>query len=322
MISEGNLYKYDQKALQFTPRGDSSGGKWKQFARFFTFISFFALILMVIIHYMVGSPNQLFLKHKTSLYKNRFVLLNENLDSLNSKLHSEIFPSDKYYREILDLDSVPTPVRFAGTGGSNPYDTLKNYHYKDIITNTLRKINILNNQLKIQDQSYEYVLKKAIFNSEKTFAAPAIQPVKPTENIHISSYFGYRKDPFTKKTKMHSGLDFAGPKNTKIYATADGIVTITKDSRRGYGKEVVISHAFDLSTRYAHLNDILVSKGQKVKRGELIGLMGNTGKSTGVHLHYEVRIDGRPTNPIYYFADDLTEKEYELITKLTHEEGN
>jgi len=111
------------------------------------------------------------------------------------------------------------------------------------------------------------------------------------------------------------GVDFVGPRKTEIYATADGIVTLAKHSRKGYGNEIVIDHLYGHETRYAHLNEYLVTEGQKVERGQLIGYMGNTGRSTGTHLHYEVRFQRRPINPIYFFADDLSPEEFEQLAK-------
>lgn len=205
-------------------------------------------------------------------------------------------------------------MRYAGIGGGDISFDMAHYPYNKMIASTATKLTATKTQIRFQDKSYDVIFKEALLFSKKLSCIPAIQPVKQTKNIWISSYFGMRKDPFTFLRQRHKGIDFAGPKNTKIYATADGIVTFTKISYIGYGKEVVISHINDYSTRYAHLNKILVKEGEEVKRGQLIGLMGNSGRSTGTHLHYEIRVKNRPVNPIYYYSDDLTEKEYELIT--------
>ena len=168
--------------------------------------------------------------------------------------------------------------------------------------------------MKIQDESYEEIMKAALEKNNKLAHYPGITPVKSDKYIWISSYFGSRTDPFTMHNRAHLGLDFVGPRDTKIFTTANGTVTLVKHSRRGYGNEIVIDHGFGYSTRYAHLKEIKVVEGQKVERGELIGIMGSTGRSTGTHLHYEVRLFNRPVNPMYFFADDISAEEFEQLT--------
>ncbi|MBA7531935.1 hypothetical protein ES705_24161 [subsurface metagenome] len=224
------------------------------------------------------------------------------------------FTNDKIYRGILELDSLPDNIRIAGTGGYDPYAAPPESFSSKVFSSLITKINILQNQISVQNESYDEILNIARERNTKLEHYPAITPVNCTKYIWISSYYGSRNDPFTFHLKSHQGIDFVGPRNTEIFSTACGSVTLVKHSRRGYGNEVVIDHGFGYSTRYAHLNKILVEEGQKVERGELIGLMGNTGRSTGTHLHYEVRMNNRPINPIYYFADDMTPEEFEKLT--------
>ena len=236
------------------------------------------------------------------------------IDSLSSVLHSQHFTDDNIYRGILGLDSLPDNIRIAGSGGHDPYAMKTEGFPNRILIALSTKIENLNNQISIQEESYNEILEVAAEHKTKLEHYPAITPVNCTKHIWISSYFGSRSDPFTFRLKAHSGIDFVGPRNTETYSTASGNVTLVKQSRRGYGNEVVIDHGFGYSTRYAHLNKILVKEGQKVERGDLIGLMGNTGRSTGTHLHYEVRLDNRPINPIYFFAEDLSPEEFEELT--------
>jgi murein DD-endopeptidase MepM/ murein hydrolase activator NlpD len=284
--------------------------------RFLSIIVFIAGLFSFLIFILIGSPIEFALNAKMNVLQGNFLTLNNKIDSLENKLHMQLIPADKYYREILELDSVPASIRYAGSGGSEPIKTMDfSPATAEMIVETKEKVNALKKQIQIQSESSFKVFTTAVdYNIELT-GVPAIQPVKPSENIWISSKFGSRDDPFTLSRRSHSGIDFVGPRNTEIYATAKGTVTLVKDSRRGYGKEVVITHDFGYSTRYAHLNEIKVKDGQEVKRGQLVGLMGSTGRSTGVHLHYEVRLNRRPINPIYYFADNLTQDEYNLIVK-------
>lgn len=320
LISRRKLYNYNNRTLQFQEEIIPFRKKAAKTLKFFAITTIMAGIITIGFTVLFGSPIEVALGFQAKTMKMDYLRINNYIDSLQLALHNEIFEADKYYRELLELDSLPNPVRIAGFGGSNPYDTIQSPHYKEIISSTLQKIDILKGQLEIQEKSSSFVFKKAAIHNAELAYIPAIQPIKPTKNIWISSAYGTRIDPFTKRRKSHHGLDFVGPRNTEIFSTADGIVTNTKESRRGYGKEIVISHKFGYRTRYAHLNEILISEGDTIVRGQLIGLMGNTGRSTGTHLHYEVRLNNRPVNPKYYFADDLSEKEYELLTKLNYKE--
>ncbi len=251
------------------------------------------------------------------LYENRIQNLSSDFGTLYSKLDSQqiflkevLIGQDCYYREILELDSLSPEVRMAGFGGS-----FQNILYgDDLILPIQNGVMTLQSQLNIQDKSFQEILNKALERDEMLDRVPAISPILLKYNTWISSYFGGRIDPFTHSLRIHRGIDLVGPKNTKIYATGDGTVTLAKYSRNGYGNEVVILHGFGYSTRYAHLNKILVKDGEKVKRGQLIGKMGNTGRSTGTHLHYEVHYMNVPINPIYYFSEDLSPTEYEEMT--------
>lgn len=320
MISERKQYKLNKEKIQYEPIATPL---WKRFFRFILISSIYAGAFTLIILVFFGSPSEIALKTKIGLLKKNFISVNTKIDSLESTLHKDIFPVDKFYRQVLELDSLPSTVRYAGMGGSEPIVDLDYALSDNLIVETNKKVNILEQQLKIQKESFNKIFNTALKYNESLVGIPAIQPVKPTKYIWTSSMFGSRQDPFTFVRRYHKGIDFVGPRNTEIFATADGTVTLTKESRRGYGKEIDISHSFGYSTRYAHLNEILVKEGQKVKRGELIGLMGNTGRSTGTHLHYEVRLNNRPINPVYYFSDDLDETEYDLIVKqLKPQDGN
>lgn len=281
--------------------------------RFFIILSLLSIIPLIIISFTIGSPTELTLKSEVNQYSKNYIELNNRLDNLQQQLVNGLFVSDKFYREILQADSIPYPVRTAGMGGSEVRFTLYSYSYSGIINSTFKKSEAIKKQVEIQDNSYTQLLNEALTHNKKTRYTPAIKPVKPTTNISVSSSFGVRYDPFTFINKSHDGIDFVGPENTQVFSTADGFVSIAEDNHTGYGKEIVLLHDFGFSTRYAHLNKILISSGQRVKRGQLIGLMGSTGRSTGTHLHYEVRLFNKPLNPYNYFSDDLTEQDYELF---------
>lgn len=280
----------------------------------FVYINVFAFALLLILYLFVSSPEAFFQNIRINKFNSKYELLSSKVDSLSSVLHTKHFTDDKLYRGILELDSLPENFRIAGSGGHNPYITKSEGFPNRVLVTLATKIEKLNTQLSVQEESYNEILKVAGERNNKLEHYPAITPVNCTKYIWISSYYGSRNDPFTLRLKAHKGIDFVGPRNTETYSTASGNVTLVKHSRRGYGNEVVIDHGFGYSTRYAHLNEILVEEGQKVERGQLIGLMGNTGRSTGTHLHYEVRLNNRPINPIYFFAEDLSPEEFEKLT--------
>lgn len=314
MFSKNKKYKFDRETLLYKKVEKTVKEKFMGFFRVFLITGTIAASLTILFVFAVGSPIEIALKSKIDKIKFNYAQINSKIDTLSAHLQQIYYVNDTYFREILQLDSITSEARVAGMGGSDPYAEISNYSHNDIIASTLKRIDIINSQIKLQYHSYDTILKEAILFERALREIPYIQPVKPGGNIWISSYFGSRTDPFTHLSARHKGMDFAGARNTEIYSTADGVVKTAKFSLFGYGKEVVILHNFGYSTIYGHLNKILVEEGDTVTRGQLIGLMGNTGRSTGTHLHYEVRLNNNPVNPYYLFNDDLSPEEYDLIT--------
>jgi len=281
----------------------------------FVYLNILSMLILGIIYTSIDSPESHIQKARIKKLSNKYELLSLRVDSLTMLLQNVHFSDDQRYRNILELDSLSKNIRMAGTGGSNPYATASNGYATQFFSELMQKIDNLKKQIEIQETSYTELMEAALEKNKKIEHYPAITPLKLDKYIWLSSYYGVRVDPFTLRRKSHMGIDFVGPRNTKIFSTAKGIVTLAKHSRRGYGNEIVIDHGYGFSTRYGHLNKILVTEGQKIERGELIGFMGNTGRSTGTHLHYEVRLQNRPVNPLYFFSDDLTPEEFEQLTK-------
>jgi murein DD-endopeptidase MepM/ murein hydrolase activator NlpD len=244
--------------------------------------------------------------------ESEFDRMTKTCDSLGSLLAGYYFPHDNLYRTILDIDTLPVSMRTAGSGGSGPVMAM--YLSDDLSPIVKAKINQLNGQFEIQLSSFDLLQQTAHEKAQKFQTIPAIQPIAQKDLIMVSSFFGKRFDPFYYEEKDHCGLDFVAPAGTKIYATGDGIVTLLNYSRIGYGNELVINHTFGYSTRYGHLEKFFVSLGDSVKRGQLIASMGNSGRSTGPHLHYEVLYEDKPVNPVLFYSNDLTDNEYHLLT--------
>ena len=286
-------------------------------------ILFFTVLVLCIsglagdlFYHHVFAPEKIVLTKKITSLESDMERLAASCDSLGLVLAGTYFPHDNYYRVILGIDTLPFTIRTAGSGGS--LTTMALSRESSLSHHVKRKINQLKTQADIQLNSLEMLQEAAVQKEKKHHAIPAIQPIAQKDLILVSSFFGRRFDPFFHEEADHCGLDFVAPVGAEVYATGEGIVTLLNFSRTGYGNELVINHSFGYSTRYAHLEKFFISEGEWVKRGQLIGLVGNSGRSTGPHLHYEVRYEGRPVNPAFYYSDDLTDNEFHLLTNKTN----
>lgn len=277
-----------------------------------------AVGLLILYSNYFESPKELMLKNEVNELQYYYSKLNQEVDQLNGTLKGLEHRDDNIYRVVLGAEPIDKSVRDAGVGGIDRYADIKSKSLvnEDIIISLQEKADKLKRKLYIESKSQDEVVQKAE-NKEKLFAAiPAIQPVANKQLIALASGFGMRVHPIYKVKKMHTGIDFAAAIGTPIYATADGKIEEVSVRFSGYGKMVVIDHGFGYKTRYAHMHDFAVRQGQNIKRGELIGYVGDTGLSTAPHLHYEVLMNGVLINPIHYFFNDLSPAEYEKITEL------
>ena len=277
----------------------------------------FTTVVIILAYNFFNSPREKMLEREIAQYEIQYQILNDRLALIEDVLADLQERDDNIYRVIFEAEPISASIRKAGYGGSNRHEQLEGFMNSEVIINTARKLDVISSQLYVQSKSFEDVFDLAK-NKERMLACiPAIQPVKVTDLRRISSYYGYRLDPIYKVRKFHGGVDFSAPTGTEIYAPGDGVVTKVIKSRRGYGNTIIIDHDFNYGTKYSHLSKFLVKKGDKVKRGQVIGLVGNTGKSTAPHLHYEVHKNGKAINPIYYFFNDLTPEEFELMLEYS-----
>jgi murein DD-endopeptidase MepM/ murein hydrolase activator NlpD len=216
---------------------------------------------------------------------------------------------------------MPASIRQAGAGGVDRYTYLEDLSNSEIVMETAKRIDNLSRQVYIQSKSFDEILELAKKKDEMAEKVPSIQPIANKELHRIASPFGVRMHPFYKVLKMHTGVDFVAPSGTAVFATGAGVVSDVIHSSRGYGNTIILDHGNGYQTLYAHLSNTMVRRGQKVKRGEVIGLVGNTGMSVAPHLHYEVRKDYEPINPINFFFNELTPLEYERIIELAAQSG-
>ncbi|MBT1706129.1 M23 family metallopeptidase [Chryseosolibacter indicus] len=264
------------------------------------------------------SPKELILRNEVKELEFYYASLNKDVENLHNILSNIEQRDDNIYRVVLGAEPIEKSVREAGVGGSDRYAAIreKSIDHKDLVIDLHEKVDKLRRKLYIESKSQDEVVLLAE-QKEKLYAAiPAIQPIANKQLIALASGFGYRIHPVYKVKKLHSGIDFAASIGTPIYATADGKVAVVDVKFSGYGKMVEIDHGFGYRTRYAHMHGFNVRVGQQVKRGDLIGYVGNTGMSTAPHLHYEVFINGTQVDPVHYFFNDLTPSEYEKILEL------
>lgn len=259
------------------------------------------------------TPRQVIYERTNTTLRSEYISLNEQLQHVESKLAELRNRDDRFYRPILSLEPVPTSIRDAGTGGSERDKHLRNLRKPELVLNVSQKIDNISSRVQIQSSSLENVYAEAVTNQHFLACKPSINPISSADPSWLTSSYGYRMDPFTHLRSAHQGIDIAGPYGLEVHCTGEGTVVLATFNRYGYGKEVVVDHGYGYTSRYAHLQDIMVEKGQKLKRGEVLGTLGSSGRSTGPHLHYEIRKNGRAVNPMYFFYENLTPTEY---TKL------
>ncbi|MGB3618048.1 MAG: peptidoglycan DD-metalloendopeptidase family protein [Catalinimonas sp.] len=263
-----------------------------------------------------GSPTEAMLRKENEELVFYYETLHGRMDATEEMLVSLQERDDKIYRTIFEADPIPASVRRAGVGGVQRYRDLldRNLTREELIVSATARLDQLKKEMYVQTKSYDELADRVRNKKEMLEAIPAIRPLQ--NNNRVGSGFGKRIDPVYKTIKMHGGVDFAAPTGTKIYATGDGVVKKARYNG-GYGKCVELDHGFGYKSLYGHMSKIMVKPGQRVKRGDVIGLVGSTGKSTGPHLHYEILKNNTRINPIHFFYGDLTPGEYQEMLKAS-----
>ncbi|MCK9421210.1 MAG: M23 family metallopeptidase [Bacteroidales bacterium] len=311
-------YKFNKKLLTFDRVHTTFR---KRLLYFFSHLStgvVFAAAVLILAYNFLDSPKEKAQKREIDELKLQYQILNDQLDRATKIMADLQDRDDNIYRVIFEAEPIPNSIREAGIGGIDRYEPLKGYSNSDVVIETAKKMDRILGKLYVQSKSFDEVFGLAK-NKEKMLACiPAIQPVNNKDLRRIGSYFGTRMDPFYKVRKFHEGMDFSASVGTEIYATGNGIIVDAgRDTQGGYGNEIIIDHGYNYKTVYAHLSRIFVKSGQKILRGQIIGYVGNTGKSTSPHLHYEVRRNGVPLNPIYFFFNDLTSEQFQMMLDLS-----
>ncbi len=274
-----------------------------------------AIIIVILIFQYIDSPKEKLLRQQNDAYKANFSVLQERVRQLELQMTELENRDNDVYRSIFEADPIPDSARLMEMEKKKEVRMIQNLASTDLTNNMAAQLNNLSLRVAFQDSSYVEI-NAMVKNKEKLLKAiPAIQPVSNKDLNRIGSSFGLRIDPIYKNVRMHQGLDFTAPAGTPIYATADGVVSIAGFSPDGYGNKVIINHGYGYETLYGHMLKVNTQPGQSVVRGQVIGYIGSTGKSTGPHCHYEVRKKGAKVDPIYYFYNDLTPEEFDRILK-------
>ena len=310
-------YIYNPQTLDYEEYKPSKSKRIRGVLFFLITAGFLGYVVMSLINHAVGTPKERMQARELEFMKLQYDIINDKIENIDELLAEMQDRDDNIYRMIFEAEPIPTSVRKAGYGGINRYDALNGYENSSIVKETAKKIDVIESQLNVQSKSFDDVYDMAKNKAKMLSCIPAIMPVKDIDIYRISSHYGYRTDPFYKVQKLHSGIDFSGPIGTHIYCTGDGVVEKVSLGNSGYGNNIIVNHGYGYKTRYAHVNKSYVKVGQKVKRGEYIADMGNSGKSTAPHLHYEVIKNDKAINPINFFFNDLTPEEYDKIIELS-----
>jgi murein DD-endopeptidase MepM/ murein hydrolase activator NlpD len=272
------------------------------------------IIVMVMFQY-IDSPKEKLLRQQNEAYKESYSVLQERVKQLELQMNELENRDNDVYRSIFEADPIPDSARVKEMEAKKEVQLIQNLSSDDLLESMVGQLNNLSLRMVYQTKSFTDITDM-VKNKEKLLKAiPAIQPVSNKNLNRVASGFGYRVDPLYKDYRLHAGLDFAAPSGTPIYATADGVVQAAGFNTDGYGNKVVISHGYGYQTLYGHMVRVKAKVGQRVKRGEVIGYIGSTGKSTGPHCHYEVIKRGTKVDPVYYFYNDLTPAQFDRILK-------
>ncbi len=280
-----------------------------------------AFIYIIIFSQFFGTPKERKLKRENHQLVSQFEIMNIKLDQVQAVLTDLEERDDNLYRTIFEAEPISNSVRIQGVGGVDRYAKLDGFDYSDLVIETAKELDALTRRVYIQSKSYDDLIEMAKNKDVMLASIPAIMPISNKDLKRTASGWGWRIHPIYKTRKFHYGMDFTAPTGTEIYSTGEGKVIEVKKSRRGYGNKIVLDHGFGYRTLYAHLSRFNVKRGQKVKRGDVIGYVGNSGLSTAPHLHYEVQQNSKKVNPLNFYSNDLTADEYERMIEISVNSG-
>lgn len=316
-------YYYDTESLAYkiiTPL------KRRSFAYFMLFLlasSLFGFLAFVVLLNtpFFETPKDKFQAREIENLKIRYGILNRKMDQVDEVLSSIEERDNNLYRAYFNSSPISEEDRKAVFGTEKRYKNLEGYDNSELVVNTTKRVDVLSKELVVQSKSLDEILKLAKSKEKLLAAIPAIQPVRNENLKRMASGFGYRSDPFTKARKFHEGMDFTARTGTPVFASGDGYIARADNAASGFGNHIVIRHGFGYETLYAHLSKYKARVGQRVKRGDIIGYVGSTGRSEAPHLHYEVHKNGAVVNPLNFYYGNISAAEYVAISKIANQEN-
>ena len=316
-------YYFDSESLSYKPIVKSRTLQVSNFILFILSAIIFGVFSLFILltSNIISTPKEIIQQRELENLVLQYDLMNLKLKQIENVLENVQERDNNLYRVYFEASPIPQSQRIAGFGGVNRYKDLEGYQNSKIIVDASKRLDVLSKQLVVQSKSLDEIEYLASNKVDLLAAIPSIQPIRNKDLKRVASGYGYRKDPFTKKPRMHWGMDFTAPRGTPIYATGDGIVKRADNRAAGFGKHIRIDHGFGYVSLYAHMSKYKVKRGQKVKRGEIIGYVGNTGRSAGPHLHYEIFKDGKKINPLNFYYGNLSAEEFDILLNLANQEN-
>ncbi|WP_394775594.1 peptidoglycan DD-metalloendopeptidase family protein [Flavobacterium sp.] len=316
-------YYYDSENLAYTKiktRKRIKIGYALLFLLASALFGFLVFVLLINTPYFETPKDRLQAREIENL-KLQYSILNKKMDEIDDVTEALENRDNNIYRVYFNKTEIPDSIRKAGFRDPKRYKDLEGYNNSQLVLNTTKRIDRLSKELAIQSKSLDEILKLASVKGNLLLAIPAIQPVRNENLKRMASGFGYRTDPFTKVRKMHNGMDFTANTGSPVYATGDGVVERADAAASGFGNHVVIRHGFGYESLYAHLSKYNCRAGQHVKRGDVIGFVGSTGRSEGPHCHYEVHKDGKVVNPLNFYYGNISAVEYVAISQMANQEN-
>jgi len=316
-------YYYDSETLSYQ-KIERKKGRRLGIALLSVFAVFLAAFVLLVIYLnlpQIETPKEKALKRELVNMQLQYGQLNRKMDQIQEVLANVEDRDNNIYRLYFEASPIPEEQRRAGFGGINRYRNLEGYDNSKLIVETNKRMDILTKQIVVQSRSLDEITALAKEKESLLASIPAIQPVRNEKLKRIASGFGWRNDPFTKVKKFHYGMDFSAPRGTPIYATGDGRIERADNSATGYGNHIRVNHGYGYVSLYAHLYKYNVRVGQRVKRGDVIGFVGSTGRSEAPHLHYEIYKDGERINPINFYYGNLSPEEFDQVLQQAQKEN-
>lgn len=317
----GTKYKFNPESLSFDRISLGFRAVLLRMMAYLVGSLIVAFIYALIFAAFIDSPKEKALKREIEQLSVQYELINKEMDNVDKILEHLKETDDNLYRTIFEAEPIPEPYREGGIGGVNRYKELDGYDNSRLVIETSRKLDKIRKKVYVQSKSFNDLILLAKDKEEMLSCLPAIQPISNKDLTRTASGWGRRVHPIYKIVKFHYGMDFTAPLGTDIYVTGDGVIESVVQAARGYGNHIIVNHGFGYKTIYAHLDRFNVRRGQKVKRGDVIGYVGSTGASLAPHLHYEVELNGEKVDPVNFYYNDLTPAEYEKVVEIASRTG-